>query len=535
MWSFADVLDEVAVSVPAGAEAFRHGERVILWHDARRRMEGLAGFLHDAGLRPGDKVAFYMRNGPAYGELAGACFLGGFVHVNVNYRYKPHEVAYILQNADAAAVVYTAEFREAVAEIFGQLPTLKVALEVGARAGRPDFARDYEGAAESGLPIAQSAPRSPDNQVFVYTGGTTGMPKGVMQRQGDLVPALMLSAELFPGQSPRSLGDIGNAIRARGSAAQRYLPACPQMHGTGFFVTMATLLSGGCLVTVERSGLDAAHIWQTVEQHGVTDIAIVGDAFARPMLSALREASTPPDLSSLASIASSGTIWSVEVRTELLSLLPDLRLLDFFASSEATTMGVAVSTAGNVAPTACFIPTPNVIIIDDEDRPIPPGSGAAGRIAIGGAQPLGYYKDSGKSAATFKMIDGQRYSIPGDYARVEPDGTLVLLGRGSHCINTAGEKVFPEEVEEALKLHGVVEDALVVGVPDEKWGQAVVGIVTLASGSVLDEVALRRHVRETLAAYKVPKRIFATEANLRAPNGKADYAAARNVAGLALG
>lgn len=198
-------------------------------------------------------------------------------------------------------------------------------------------------------------------------------------------------------------------------------------------------------------------------------------------------------------------------------------------------MGVAVSTAGNVAPTACFIPTPNVIIIDDEDRPIPPGSGAAGRIAIGGAQPLGYYKDSGKSAATFKMIDGQRYSIPGDYARVEPDGTLVLLGRGSHCINTAGEKVFPEEVEEALKLHGVVEDALVVGVPDEKWGQAVVGIVTLASGSVLDEVALRRHVRETLAAYKVPKRIFATEANLRAPNGKADYAAARNVAGLALG
>lgn len=530
MWSFADVLDQVAEAVPADAQAFRHSERIILWSDARRRMEGLAGFLREAGLRPGDKVAFYMRNGPAYGELAGACFLGGLVHVNVNYRYKPLEVAYILENADAAAVVYSAEFRETVLKVFDRISTLKVALEVGGSADHPAFVEEYEAAADSGLPLVRAGPRSPDDQVFVYTGGTTGMPKGVMQRQGDLIPALLLSAGLFLDEPPRTLKEIGNAVRARGSDGQRYLPACPQMHGTGFFVTMATLISGGCLVTVEGRGLDAAHVWQSVETHRVTDIAIVGDAFARPLIRALRDARSQPDLSSLASIASSGTIWSEEARSEMLSLLPNVRLLDFFASTEATTMGVAVSTVENIVPTACFTPSSSVILVDDNAVPIT-DAGVPGRVAIGGPQPLGYYKDAEKSAATFKMIDGRRYSIPGDYAKLEPDGTLVLLGRGSHCINTAGEKVFPEEVEEALKVHADVEDALVIGIADEKWGQAVVGVVALAAGSVFDEAALRRHVRETLAAYKVPKRIFVTEANLRAPNGKADYAIARDVVG----
>jgi fatty-acyl-CoA synthase len=264
-------------------------------------------------------------------------------------------------------------------------------------------------------------------------------------------------------------------------------------------------------------------------------MAIVGDPFARPLLQALDEAPGKYDLASVIAIGSSGAMWSAEVKQGLLKHLPQVTLTDSFASTEALGMGASVTQKGMEPKTADFMMGPNAMVIDDDDQPIAPGSGKSGRLAVGGLLPVGYYKDEEKTARLFKTIGGLRFSIPGDYAIVEADGRITVLGRGSNCINTAGEKVFPEEVEEALKRHPSVEDALVVGVPDEKWGQAVTGVVTLARDANFDEAALRTHVRETLAGYKTPKRVLVAGVNLRAPNGKADYKSVSDFAKRELG
>ncbi len=308
------------------------------------------------------------------------------------------------------------------------------------------------------------------------------------------------------------------------------------MHGTGFFGTMTTILTGGCVVTVDSVSLDPHAILSAIEKNKVRSIAIVGDPFGRPILQALEESPGKYDLSSLMAIGSSGAMWTQEVKAGLLKHVPHATLTDNFASTEALGMGASVTTKDAVSQTAAFVLGENAILLDENEQPMPPGTtGVPGKLAVTGVLPVGYYKDPEKSARTFKLIDGKRYSIPGDYGIVEADGRLTLLGRGSNCINTAGEKVFPEEVEEALKTHPSVEDALVLGVPDEKWGQAVTGVVKLAPGKKFDEAALRAHVRETLAGYKTPKRILVAGVNLRAPNGKADYKSASQFAREALG
>jgi len=306
------------------------------------------------------------------------------------------------------------------------------------------------------------------------------------------------------------------------------------MHGTGNFPGLAALASGGSIVTLTDRTFDPIELLDTIEPERVQSLALVGDAFGKPILKALDAAPGKWDLSSLVGVASSGVMWSQETKQGLLGHHPGMILLDAFSSSEALGMGSSISFAGAEAATARFELSPNSLVIDDENRPIQPGSGDIGRLAVGGRVPLGYYKDPDKTARTFLEIDGGRYSCPGDYATVEADGSITLLGRGSVCINTGGEKVFPEEVEEALKRHATVADAVVVGVPDDKYGEAVIGVVELHDGATLDEADVLAEVRRGLAGYKTPKRLIAVATIGRAANGKVDYKRIRSDAVAAL-
>jgi acyl-CoA synthetase (AMP-forming)/AMP-acid ligase II len=306
------------------------------------------------------------------------------------------------------------------------------------------------------------------------------------------------------------------------------------MHGTGNFPGLGTLCGGGSIVTLTGRNFDAIELLDTIEREGVNSLAIVGDAFAKPILRALDAEPGRWDLSSLVGIVSSGVMWSQETKTRLLEHHPGMVLMDAFSSSEALGMGSSVSAAGATAETAKFELSPDTIVIDDLNRPLAPGSGEIGRLAVGGRQPVGYYKDPEKSARTFFDVDGKRYSCPGDFATIDADGRITLLGRGSQCINTGGEKVFPEEVEEAMKTHPDVLDAVAVGIPDEKFGEAVTGMVEARPGHTIDAAAVIAHVKTKLAAYKAPKHIVVVDTIGRAANGKVDYKRLRSEAAESL-
>jgi 3-oxocholest-4-en-26-oate---CoA ligase len=522
-WNYGDLLDAVAEAVPAEAPLFIHGERRIAWGEASRRMNNLARGLRARGAETGDKLDFYLRNCPEYLEGVGAGFRARLTHVNINYRYRPEEVRYILDNSDATVLIYASEFREAVAQIRDALPQIKTWIEVTSDGEVAPFAENYETIANSGDGARLDLRRSSEDMLFIYTGGTTGMPKGVMWRHGDLCDLWHNRVLRTTGVAlPATVPGFASALKMLGGG-MRVMPVCPEMHGTGFMIALGGLIGGGSIVTVGGAHFDPHEVWAAVERERVQSMAIVGDPFARPLLRALDEAPGRYDLSSVMAMSSSGAMWTAEVKRGLVRHIPQITLTDSFASTEAMGMGASTMTREGETQTASFALGVNAIVVDESDRLIEPGSGNAGLVALGGPLPMGYYKDPEKTARTFRTIGNVRYSIPGDYARIEADGSLTLLGRGSNCINTAGEKVYPEEVEEALKTHPSVEDALVLGVPDEQWGQAVTGIVKLAHGMAFDEAVLREHVRAQLAGYKTPKRILNAEVVLRAPNGKADY------------
>ena len=372
-----------------------------------------------------------------------------------------------------------------------------------------------------------------DDEFFIYTGGTTGMPKGVIWAHHDLRETQLIALRKL-GPVPENLDQVVAAIKAAGPGP-RILPACPLMHGTGLLMANSTMLAGGCVITLTNPHFDAHEMLEAAARHRAATLVIVGDAFAKPMLRALDENPGRYDLSAVVNIVSSGVMWSKEVKQGLLVHMPQAIMVDSFGSSEAVGFGTSMMTKDGEIQTAKFQISERCRVFDENDQIVEPGSGKPGIIAQSAPIPVGYYKDPEKTAKTFKTINGVRYSMPGDWCVVETDGTLTLLGRGSVCINTAGEKVYPEEVEEALKTHPSVDDVLVVGVPDEKWGQAVTAVVQPANGSGVDEELLRRHVRDLLAAYKAPKRVIASEIPLRAPNGKADYKAALDFAKSQLG
>jgi acyl-CoA synthetase (AMP-forming)/AMP-acid ligase II len=525
-WNYGDMFDAVAKIVPPDQPALIHGAHVTSWGDFDRRSNNLAAALIAGGAQPGEKLAFYLRNHPAYIEGLVAGFKARQTHVNVNYRYVADEVHYIFENSDCTTVIFAREFAPIVEQIQPRLPLVRrwLMVEDGTTAAVPEFAEPFEALAATGDGQPLGNERSPDDLFFIYTGGTTGMPKGVMWRQDSLRRALLNPA--LVERVPETLDDHIEIVQAAGRGSI-CLPACPLMHGTGLFTAMSALVAGGTVVTLQATGFDADEMWAAVDKHGVQQIIIVGDAFAKPMLRSLEQANGRYDVSSVASIVSSGIMWSMEVKQGLLKHMPQVTLLDSFGSSEAVGFGLSVMTADGEVETAKFQIGDNVKVFTPEGREIPPGSGEVGLIARGDPLPEGYFKDQAKTDSTFKTYGGLRYSIPGDFCTVEADGTITLLGRGSGCINTAGEKVFPEEVEEILKLHPDIEDALVVGVPDEKWGQSVTGVIELRAGGAFDEAAIREHVRQHLAGYKTPKRLIAVPKMFRAPNGKSDYKAAR--------
>jgi len=527
-WNFGDILDAIEPVLPHDAPALIHGDRLITWPEMSARSNNLARALRNEGIEAGAKVAFYMRNRPEYGETMAACFKARLTHVNINYRYKPDEVLYIFDDSDAEVIVYSSEFRDCIVELKDRLGKVRIFVEIGDPAEIASFAEPYEALATQGDGSRLDVVRSPDDMLFIYTGGTTGMPKGVMWRHDDLRRAQLDTAGLL-GPAPLDLDDTVDMIRADGPG-RIFLPACPMMHGTGLLSALGAMMGGGCIVTLDSPSFDAAELWRGVEKHAVQSIAIVGDAFAKPMLAALDDAPEQFDTSSLVSIISSGVMWSREVKEGLIRHIRQVALMDAFGASEGLGYGLSVTTAQGAVQTARFVIGEHCDIFDENDARVEAGSGIPGFIARKGAIPAGYYKDPEKSAKTFRTIDGVRYSIPGDWCRVEADGSLTLLGRGSVCINTAGEKVYPEEVEEVLKTHKSVSDALVVGVPDEKWGQAVTAVVRLEESAAFDETEIKAHVRKHLAGYKTPKSVYRATIPLRASNGKADYAAVRDFA-----
>ncbi|MCH2409983.1 acyl-CoA synthetase [Myxococcota bacterium] len=524
-WNFGDILDGIESGISKDAPAIIHGDRTVTWGEFSSRTNNLARALQNRGLNPGDKVGFYVRNSNAYPECLAACFKARLVHVNVNFRYRDKELWYILDNSDAKAVVYDAEFSNEVEALKDRLPGVVAWIKVGGQSLK--FSDDYENLVTDGLGKALEVERSGEDLLFVYTGGTTGMPKGVMWRAEDLWFALGggINTPANRGEAPESIeAHVNNVLRA--GPGGRQIPCCPLMHGTGLFTAVTTLLGAGCVITLQSPGFDASEAFSAVEKHQADSLVIVGDAFARPMLNALESEPNKWDISSIKVIVSSGVMWSRDIKQALLKFNDKMMLVDLFGSSEAIGFGTSITTAKGETRTAKFQIGDKCKVFTEDHKEVAPGSDERGFIARCGPIPVGYYKDEEKSAKTFPTIKGVRYSIPGDWCTVAEDGTLTLLGRGSNCINSAGEKIYPEEVEEVLKTTDSVEDALVVGVPDEKWGSAVVAVVELSSGYELDEQTIRESVRGQLAGYKVPKRIFAVAKMFRAPNGKADYKSA---------
>ena len=531
---FATVWEAVSDLIPS-RRALICGASTRTWREFDERAARIAHLLHAHGVGADAKVGIYLHNSNEYLEAQYGVFKVRGVPVNVNYRYRAEELVYLLDNADAEAVFFQGCYAARIGEIRRRLPKVKLYVQIddGAEA-LLEGAADYERAIREAAPMPRTA-RDGNDIYMLYTGGTTGLPKGVMYRHSQFISGMLGALALQGVAPPERAADLPALVRAM--EAQNALPvslvACPLMHGTGMWLgAMVPLLAGGAVVTISKLGLDPHLLWSEAQRNRCTSITIVGDAFARPMLDALNEAAqrgNAYDLSSVGGILSSGVMWSAEVKRGLLEH-GDMQLVDAMGSTEGG-MGASVATREQVAQTAKFQLNPGVKVFADDGREVVPGSGEMGRLASSGFVPLGYYKDPEKSAATFKEIDGVCYSFPGDYATVAADGAVTLLGRGSNCINTAGEKVYPEEVEEAVKRHPAVYDCLVVGVEDRRFGQRVVAVASRRERATVDEQTLIDFARGHLAGYKLPRQVLFVEAVRRAPNGKADYQWARAQAG----
>lgn len=528
-WNFADVWD-IAAAVLSGNLCQIQGERRFTWAEFERRASGLARALVGAGLREQSKVAQYLYNCPEYLESVYASFKAGLVPVNTNYRYEDRELVYLWDNSDTEAIVFHGVFTERLERLRSQLKRMKLFLWVDDGSGeRPQWAVDYEEAVTSASDGGDgTAPwgRKGDHLYMLYTGGTTGMPKGVMWRQDDLYRVFALSTGGEPGEPDPSVV----AKRLASSTPPVGLPACPLMHGTGAITAFQILNLGGCLVTLTGRHFDPEELLDTVEKEKVNSVSIVGDAFAKPILRALDANPGRWDLSSLRVMISSGVMWSQKTKEGLLGHNPGMMLVDAFSSSEALGMGQSVSAGGQTARTAKFRLGDRARVIREDGTDVKAGSGEVGMVALKGPNPIGYYKDPEKTARTFREIGGERYVVPGDFATVEADGTIKLLGRGSVCINSGGEKIFPEEVEEVLKEHPVVRDAVAVGVADDRFGEAVTAIVELEPGAEVPPDELIAHAKERIASYKAPKHVVFVDSVGRSPSGKIDYGAMRAMA-----
>lgn len=521
-WNFADVWETIAEVQPS-APALMRGSEVRTWAEFELRSASIAARFVEAGLTRQSRVAHYLMNSAEYVESLFATFKAAMVPVNTNYRYVADELAYLWLDAGVEAVTFHGSFSSSAAEVRSRVPNVKLWLWVDDGSGAcPEWAETYEDVANSGasLPL-DSPPRSGDDLFLLYTGGTTGQPKGVMWRQDDLFCVLNRSSTIkYPEDGGRD--SVRHGLAAAGDFRARVLPAAPLMHGTAAFSAFAVLDSGGAVVLCENTKFDPQELLDTIETHRVTDLSIVGDAFAKPLLDALDAQPQRWDISSLKVILSSGVMWSAPVKDGLIGHAPNLLCVDTLGSSEAVGLARSISSSRGTAKTAGFKLGPDAQVIRDDGTPVTPGSGETGLVAIAGRAPIGYFNDPEKSAKTFREIGGRRWTTPGDYATVDIDGSVTLLGRGSGCINTGGEKVFPEEVEESIKLHPDVRDAVVMGAPHDRFGQQVIGFVEAVPGADIDLDDLKGSLQERLAGYKVPRHLVLVATIGRAANGKVD-------------
>ena len=538
--TFPTVWEAIADAIP-DVPAVIFGDRRFTWREYDERAARFAAALTSAGLGPDDKVGLYLYNGNEYLEAHYGAFKQRVVPINVNFRYLGNEMQYLLDNADCKALVYHASLADRVAEIQGNLPLLTLLIEVddGPATAEVKGKVMYEDLLAANQP-APRIERSVDDVYMLYTGGTTGMPKGVMYKMGEMTATFVgngFSAQQLP--LPEELDEAVALVKRHREETGTYVaaPCCPLMHGTGMWIgAMMPHSAGATVALLSDRKFDADELLTMVERDRVNNAIIVGDAFARPVADALDAAvrkGRPYDTSSLQRMASSGVMWTMEVKKRLIDHIPQVMLVDSMGSTEGG-MGVSVMTKDSVVETAKFSMNPTTKVFDDDDAEVVPGDGRTGKVANGGLTPFGYFKDPEKSARTFRVIDGTRYAFPGDMATFDENGNMVLLGRGSQVINTGGEKVFPEEVEEAVKRYPGMRDCLVVGLPDEKFGQRIVAVASAEDGADTDESKVIAHVKSELSHYKAPKQVVFVASVPRAPNGKADYPGAKKIAEDAL-
>jgi fatty-acyl-CoA synthase len=508
-WNFGDLLDATAANVPGNRPALIQADRVISWAAFDARTNSLARSMLAQGLVCGDRVAVLAQNIPEYVEIAAAAFKARLTYVNINYRYTAPEIDYVLKDSGARAMFFQAQFADVSAPLLGDL----------ALAVQIDGVGESYSSMVAGDPAPLEIERSPDDGYMLYTGGTTGRPKGLVWRSND-ARAVQLES---PTVNVRiaTMDDHVRMIRAN-TTPGRVMPACPLMHGAGLNSSTAELVNGGTVVLLPSDRFDAEEMWSEAARHRVSRLLIVGDVFARPMARALEANPGRWDLSAMRIISSAGLMWSEEIKAALVRAIPQVSLIDILGASEASGLGYAITTATASTPTGYFEISPKTVLIEPEtDRILSDSEEGAGWLARSEPFALGYHGDPAKTAETFRVIGGIRYAIPGDLAARGRDGRLRLIGRGNMCINSGGEKIFPEEVEEALKLQPGVEDAMVLGVPDPVWGKAVVALVD--TNDRYDEMTVLAGLKSTLAAYKLPKHILVVEEVPRHASGKSDY------------
>jgi len=536
-FNLADLFEIVADTCPDRTALVASDVR-LTYRELDERATRVAQHLRAAGVVPGDWVAVLAWNRAEWIEAQHGIYKARNAVVNINYRYVAEELRYLLDNSDAVAIFFERAFAPMLAEVVGTTPKLRhfVVIEDGTDDPAADAAVVALGAVEYEAALAAASPsrdglgpRSPDDLYVLYTGGTTGMPKGVMWRAEDIFFAALGGGGF--GQTPITTpGELAGRVPPDGSELRSMVNA-PMMHGGGQWVSWITFYSGGTVILNVDHHFDPEKVWRIAARERALTVMVVGDAMARPLTEAIDRLPADVDISGVVSVGSGGSILSPAIKNELRAKLPNVFVLDSFGASETGAAGSVMDMDGP-AQGPRFTVNEQMTVLGADWRPVAPGSGHQGMLARRGHIPLGYWKDEEKTAATFVTDpDGVRWVIPGDHAVIEADGTITMLGRGSVCINSGGEKIFPEEVEMALKAHPAVFDAVVVGVPDDRFVERVAAIVQVRAGHPVPTLAeLQESCRAHIAGYKVPREVHVTDVVPRTPVGKPDYRWAKRLA-----
>ncbi len=532
-YNIADLFEAIVDVVPDN-EALASGDVHYSFAELDRRANRLAHYLQSQGIEPGDHIGLHLYNGHEFVEAMLALLKLRAVGININYRFVGPEVRYMIEDADLVGIITQRRFIPIINEANQGLKPLKalVVIDDGSDAKSDQESIEYETAMAQGSEERGFGPRSGDDLYIIYTGGTTGMPKGVMWRHEDLFFAGLQGGS--PGGDPvESPEQLLEQVK-EGWYTVNMLPCAPFIHGAAQFTSWICFFTGGKLTLQPGPSFDAKRILSLVAAEGVSTLSIVGDAMAIPLVDELK--ANEYDVSNLAVIATAGAIISKSVQQEIETLLPDVMLVNSFGTSESGDLGRAASDEDSHEGRPSFYMGEDVTVLDEDGNPLEPGSGEIGRVARSGRLPLGYYKDPEKTADRFKEFNGKRWVLPGDFATIEADGRITFLGRGSKCINSGGEKIFPEEVEEALKAHPDIIDALVVGIPNPRFGSTVAAVFNTKGRKELSLDEVQAHCRQHIAGYKIPRQVSITETVERLPSGKPDYpwaeAIARKAAGL---